>query len=188
MSCVIVLGCFRSGTSGVAGILHHLGVTMGKEFDEPNQNNPKGFWEDKAFKTIHTWCDEGREVDQLYENLVRDREEEFPLWGVKDPLLCLYIHKLTGFLKTDHKLIVCRRPIEEISKSMGRSIGFDDPEMFLNLAKYYVEEMEKSLNSYRGPVLEVRFKDLNKSVLGIANFVGLPVNEQALKFIDGNLS
>ena len=45
---VVVLGPPRSGTSTVAGLLHILGVDMGR-LRPPNPDNPKGFFEDKDF-------------------------------------------------------------------------------------------------------------------------------------------
>ena len=199
-SCIIVLGCFRSGTSAVAGTLHHLGVFMGDHFDPPNQNNPKGFFEDLEFQKIHNLIDDNRlvsevypskiadkNVDDLYEKLIVQREHDHPIWGIKDPLLCKYLGKLTTFLKADHKLIVCRRPVEEIAASMTKSIGLgmnSDPMMFKPLAQHYIDHMEKSLAGYGGPVLEIQKTDSMLQILEpISNFVGLPVTDAAREFL-----
>ena len=193
-SCVIVLGCFRSGTSAVAGTLRHLGVFMGDLFDPPNQNNPKGFFEDLEFKKIHNWMEDSSDIDHLYKNaddfyeeLIAQREHDHPIWGIKDPLLCKYLGKLTTFLKADHKLIVCRRPVEEIAASMTKSIGLgmnSDPMMFKPLAQHYIDHMEKSLAGYGGPVLEIQKTDSMLQILEpISNFVGLPVTDAAREFL-----
>lgn len=46
---IVVVGPGRCGTSAAAGLLHHLGVFMGKEFFPPQETNPYGHWEDLDF-------------------------------------------------------------------------------------------------------------------------------------------
>jgi len=188
MTCIIVMGCFRSGTSAVAGTLHHLGVFMGERFDPPNANNPKGFWEDLDIKSLHSEYESGElkvpDLDILYRCWVLERNAEHKLWGVKDPLLCKYLHKITSVIP-DHKLIVCRRSVEEIAVSMGKAIGFPD-DKFRPLAQSYVDELNKSLAAYTGPVLEVQKTDSMLQILEpICEFVGLPSNQAAVEFLGG---
>lgn len=190
MSCIIVMGCFRSGTSAVAGTLHHLGVFMGERFDKPNSNNPKGFWEDLDFKEIHSAYEENgqdlvlfhRGLDVNYRGLISKREADHQLWGVKDPLLCKHLKKLTSNI-SDYKLIVCRRSVEDIAASMGRAIGFPS-DTFLPLAKSYVDELDMSLAEYTGPRLEIQKTDSMLQILEpICEFVGLPSNQAAIDFL-----
>lgn len=187
MSCVIVLGCYRSGTSAVAGVLHYLGVPMGKDFDEPSPNNPKGYWEDKLFKEYHTQFDLGNEdrapqLNYWYKELIRSREDEYPLWGLKDPLLCTNLSRFVSNLSTDHRLIVCRRSIEDISKSMGRALN--NGRIYRPLAEFYVDSMEKQLATYTGPILELQHIETllhpEDAVNKIANFVSLPETPEAI--------
>lgn len=191
MTCIIVMGCFRSGTSAVAGALHHLGVFMGNQFDPPNNNNPKGFWEDLEFKALHAAYedyqsdsyDKGSDLDAIYKQLIFKREAEHALWGVKDPLICKHLNKLVPNL-VDHKLIVCRRPVEEIAASMSKAMGVSDHKWLLPLAQSYVDELNLSLSSYSGPVLEVQKTDNMLQVLEpICEFVGLPSNQAAVDFL-----
>ena len=51
-TCILVLGTPRSGTSCVAGILHHLGVVMGEQFLEADDWNPAGYFQDVEFETF----------------------------------------------------------------------------------------------------------------------------------------
>jgi hypothetical protein len=44
---ILVVGPHRSGSSLVAAALHSLGVNLGKQFIAPNEDNPKGFFEDE---------------------------------------------------------------------------------------------------------------------------------------------
>jgi hypothetical protein len=194
MTCIIVMGCFRSGTSAVAGALHHMGVFMGDQFDQPNNNNPKGFWEDLEFKRLHVEYDDETSdksrIDALYKELICKRNS-LKIWGVKDPLLCKFLDKLTVQLEdlgnltyVKNKLILCRRSVEEISISMAKSIGISDPTMFKSLAQHYVDSMEKSLLGYKGPVLEIQKTDSMSSCLEpIADFVNLQVTDAAREFL-----
>ncbi len=45
---ILVLGMHRSGTSALAGTLHHLGVEVGSGLVEPTKDNPRGYFEDLA--------------------------------------------------------------------------------------------------------------------------------------------
>ncbi len=45
--CVVVLGTGRSGPSAVAGILHTLGVSVGRNLLGSNRSNPRGYFEDR---------------------------------------------------------------------------------------------------------------------------------------------
>ena len=49
---VIVLGVYGSGSSAVAGILHHLGVMMGEKLIPATPANPKGHFEDAEFRRM----------------------------------------------------------------------------------------------------------------------------------------
>ena len=60
--------------------------------------------------------------------------------------------------------------------------------MYLPMAEHYVAKMEHSLSSYKGPIHEVQFEQLNNCVPGIAEFVGVPVTQTAVDFVNGNLS
>lgn len=189
MTCIAVLGCYRSGTSAIAGILHHLGVFMGDVFDPPSSNNSTGYFEDIEFKSFHTKFD-GGELDgnpslmNDYVDLIKKRESEKKLWGLKDPLLCTNLFRLISNLKTDHKLIVCHRKTEDIAKSMAKGLKEPNLQRFQPLAQFYVDKMLEQMLNYRGTILEMD----HDQTLGnpefhinrIASFVGLPVSQEAL--------
>ncbi len=190
MTCIIVLGCYRSGTSAVAGILHHLGVPMGKKFDPPTKNNMQGFWEDIEFKTLHTQFDLNREVRNpelttMYVDLIKQREAEYSLWGIKDPLLCNNLNRFISNLTSDYKLIVCRRDVNDIAHSMAKAV--ESQMCFLPAANFYVKSMNDQLEKYEGPILELTHNDNlsnpKSTVEKIASFVGLEPNWQAYNHI-----
>jgi len=190
MTCIIVLGCYRSGTSAIAGVLHHLGVPMGKQFDPPTRNNMLGYWEDIEFKNFHTQFDLGREsknpeLTSMYENLIKQREAEYSLWGIKDPLLCTNLTRFISGLSHDYKLIVCRRHVDDIAHSMAKSL--DSDMSFLQVANFYTNSMNNQLKNYDGPILELNHNETmfnpRTTVDKIASYVSLPVNEAAYNHI-----
>lgn len=194
MACIIVLGCYRTGTSAVAGVLHHLGVMMGKEFDKPAKSNPKGYYEDTEFKRLYSMLVEGREVEGNIDVLIRLREAEFPLWGVKDPQLCLLLPKFAKLLKAhkvDTKVITTLRPKEDICDSLSRAMNGlvdESPKNFEPLVDYYLARKDAALSVYDGPVLEVGFEEIGTDSAGmvarIAEFVGVPVTQEALNHVE----
>ena len=189
MSCIIVLGCYRSGTSAAAGILHHLGVFMGSEFDKPNKSNPSGYYEDLDFKRLFDKMSEGFDVDGQLDVLMRIREAEHTIWGFKDPQLCLLMHKVVPLVKTDLKIIVMMRPREEIADSLSRAMPnvTEIPTNWAPLVFQPVKKMGEFIHDYNGPVLHLEWADVktnpSREVERIANFVGLPVKQEAVDFV-----
>ena len=189
MTCIAVLGCYRSGTSAIAGVLHHLGVFMGDVFDPPSTNNMTGYFEDVEFKSFHTKFDAG-ELDENpsimndYVDLIKKREYEKELWGLKDPLLCTNLSRFVSNLKTDHKLIVCHRKTEDIAESMAKGLREPNSQRFQPLAQFYVDKMIEQMLNYRGPILEMEHDQTLANpefhINRIASFVGLSVTQEAL--------
>ena len=89
---IAVLGLYRSGSTVVAGVLHHLGVDMGAPFYG-------GYYEsDWLSKQLRLWWDEPRLQEKVAQaervrvlaQWMRQREEAGArLIGMKHPLLCL---------------------------------------------------------------------------------------------------
>jgi hypothetical protein len=187
MSCIIVLGCYRSGTSAVAGVLHHLGVKMGNDFDKPAPSNPKGYFEDLEFKRLYDMVTQGKDVWKLIETLIKIRELENPIWGVKDPQLCLFLNKFVPLIHTEHRIISTIRSKEQICQSLAKAIAGMQPQRFAPLVDKYLDTKAKELEHYTGKVLNVEFEVLkaNKEteIARIAEFVGLPVTQESLDFI-----
>lgn len=88
---IVVVGTGRSGTSMFAGVLHHLGVFMGKEFIPGDRNNPQGHYEDKAFADLNRDVVDGKidfpywakETEKLFKKRLEEQKTE--RWGWKIP-------------------------------------------------------------------------------------------------------
>src|SRR5580658_3168224 len=50
---LVVLGMHRSGTSALAGMLHHLGVALGERLMPASPDNPRGYWEHSEIVAIN---------------------------------------------------------------------------------------------------------------------------------------
>lgn len=195
MNSIFVIGVYRSGTSAIAGVLHHLDVFMGEKFDPPNENNPKGYWEDLEFKEIHKEFDDKKnnyELVKKYKNLINYREDSNKIWGLKDPLLCNYLDYLTLYLKNQPKLIVCRRDRSHIAKSMAKSIfsrrNIESKYLdLMPLVDSKIELMNEQIYKFKGPILELDHESTLKNpdfhINRISSFINKPVTKKSLKFL-----
>jgi len=159
---------------------------MGKRFDQPSRANPKGYFEDLDFKELHKNIEEHLCVTEAYSDLVGRREQDFGLWGVKDPRLCLLLPELTSRLTTDHKLINVIRPLSEVAKSLEKQMG-QDPVAWEQLMSHYYNAKQKNLEEYEGPILNVQFNTLLSNTIPtvrrIAKFVDRPSTLLAETFV-----
>jgi GT2 family glycosyltransferase len=106
---IIVLGMHRSGTSALAGTLHHLGVALGHRLMKATPDNPRGYWEHLDLVDAHhqlmagfglAWDDvwamphgyaESDAAIQARRKLATVVARDFagtPLWALKDPRMC----------------------------------------------------------------------------------------------------
>lgn len=135
MTCVIVLGVPRSGTSALAGFLHtQLRVQMGDDLMPAMAGiNDRGFFEDMEFVQAHIELLGSHEDPRTpehgvltcpqnvldgYTELIHQRERAHPLWGVKDPKLCFLLPYFLRRLTTPYKILVCRRSFVSSVESM----------------------------------------------------------------------
>lgn len=190
MSCVVVVGCFRSGTSAIAGVLHNLGVFMGNKFDESTSHNKSGYWEDLEFKNFHKKMESSSfaESDRNdYKKLIQSRQDNFELWGLKDPLLCLFIDEFLNNLH-DVKIIVCDREQEKIAQSMCNVLGYQDNyENFLKLVNFYVDSMNNKISKCKIPFLRVDHETLiqktSETIHLICDFLNLEYKQSAFDYV-----
>lgn len=184
MSCIIVMGFYRTASSAVAGVLHQLGVFMGSKFDPPNENNTQGYWEDLEFKNLHKSMMVSHDVSEQYEDLIRFREKN-PIWGVKDPLLCLLLPNLVNHLQS-FKIIHTTRNVQQIKNSMLKGSPDLTENQFLSIYQIYDRYIQRWLTDYHEHVMSIDYSEMADPVAfikKIAEFVELPINDRALQFI-----
>ena len=136
MLCVLVLPLPRSGSSMVAGILHHLGIDTGPS-RPPDAANPAGYFEDERFRAIHQSWSRHHETDPArvrlrlppwdprpdstdlarYDRLIRTCDDK-PCWGVKDPELCYYARHFVAALRRPVRVIATSRDVGDVAASL----------------------------------------------------------------------
>ena len=143
---LLVLGMHRSGTSAATRVLNLLGVELGSRLMPPAPDNPSGFWEHLGVVEIHdrllsdlgrSWDDyrplpenwlDGTAAQRAYQQIKQLIESEFsdaPLWGVKDPRLCLFVPLWERALRNlgieASALIVLREPAQVVRSLRDRN-------------------------------------------------------------------
>ena len=120
---IAVLGVYRSGSTAVAGALHHLGVDMGPPFFE-------GFYESAWLsEQLRRWWDEPRLREKVspakrirvLAQWIQEREQGGARWvGMKHPLLSLCGEDLVRAWGLETRFIRCCRPLEDSIDSLKR--------------------------------------------------------------------
>jgi len=199
----MVIGCHRSGTSLVAGILHKLGVHMGDNLLGAFKSNPRGHFEDipiihinddilaanetKWHKTLPvTQCPE-KIYSRLMAYIEKRKGRGYP-WGIKDPRLVITHDIWTKALKESgceiKRILVWRNPLY-IAKSFKMRDGMSR-DMAINIATWNQNLMRKMKG------LDLAYEDIIKNpVAGIEKIVQYanlkPSQEslqKALDFVD----
>lgn len=185
---ILVTGVPRSGTSAVSGVLHHLGIPMGRS-TPGDEWNAKGYYHDLDFEGAiqeilrYPFPKFGAFVEcPAISNIAKKRSG---LWGFKSNRICYCLPSLLDAVD-EVKIITTYRPLDEsIQSYSARSrIPLDAADKQI---KNVAEAIEKTIN----PGLIVPYHNLLDSpvewVGKIADFVSLPVRQEAIKWIDKDL-
>ncbi len=198
MTCIVVIGPPRSGTSAVAGVLHNLGVPMYQGELGISGKNSKGYFEDSAFNRFHHYVIDKKLKEPVvvplsqqyrneYERLVASRVGQ-PLWGVKDPRLCFAFPLLHQYVGDDMKMILTHRERDSVVRSMADfwTLGYEQAG---EIADKYLKA--RSALYFDAPFLWVNYDALlnntEAQVKRLAEFAGARENVNAIRFIDGSL-
>lgn len=189
---ILVMGVPRSGTSAVAGVLHHLGVNMGRSL-EANAWNERGFFQDADFeaaitRALPSWFPEwqlfpGQEI----ESLARSRSG---LWGVKSNRMA---YVLDSFMRGagEVKIITTSRPRSESIASFAARSGKGKEHSSQEISRCESAIVAGMKACGVSPVLTVDYDSLLKSpadsVAEIASVVGVEATAEAVTWIDETL-
>ena len=202
--CIAVLSGHRCGSSAVAGVLHKLGVPMGKHLVGKSAANPGGHFEDQEFVGLHKrmvrdWRKPLADLDccrDEYLALVR-RRERLPLWGLKDPRLAFCLPLLQAFYRGELRIVrMCRSTTAAAYSLEARSRESGNSELNvyrrgLEIAMHYELAIVGLMADWHGPALFVQYNRLvnypRQTVEMIAEFAGVEPNEEAVNFINPKL-
>lgn len=164
VSPIIVIGTGRSGTSAVAGMLHYMGVYMGKDFIPADNNNPNGHWEDREFTELNRLVLGEKISKEKWKEktleLVDARSEEAgeKPWGWKIPASTNLLPEYKELLPYA-RYILCERDPEESIESCKKAYGFND-ETARNLIEKRVEAIKEHAPEEGSDLFKVNFKEL----------------------------
>lgn len=191
-----ILGMHRSGTSALASTLNSLGIPLGESLLDASEDNPKGYFENKAVQEFnetllvsrgHGWDDvffdvaDINELDyqRLVNSAVRILEKEFSCFeafAVKDPRVCLLLPIwLDACRKLDiqPKAVLAHRHPLEIAQSLKKRNGMDTNNAIslwadhMFKAEFYSRGIERILVSY-----DDLLNDFDKVATDFSEFTG----------------
>ncbi len=193
---VCVIGMHRSGTSLTMGILHRLGVYLGRpeSLMKPSEHNPEGYWENEGFVQLNDellarlggswdappdpqpgWASSPLAADLLARarGLVRREFAGQPLWGWKDPRTSLLLPFWQAVVPSPRYVLCVRNPLD-VAASLGARDGFPLPRS----AELWLRYTARCLQDTAGqPCLVVHyedyFDDLEAQVRRLALFAGV---------------
>jgi len=149
----------RSGTSVTTGLLSHFDISLGTALINPNDENPKGFFENTAILNLNkkilsaassNWDDyhfnlndiESDQVDAWVIEAHKVLKQEFTdidNFAIKDPRLCLLFpiwEKALIRFDAEVKVIIVNRNPNEVAASLKIRNGFRNQKSLLLWAKY----------------------------------------------------
>jgi hypothetical protein len=128
---IAVLGLYRSGSSAVAGILHHLGVNMGPPFYQNVAESTFHEFYESAWlsQQLRTWWSEPEITEKIraakrvrvFKRWIQNQERNGSKWiGMKHPLLCLCGPDLLQAWGQSMRFIWAWRPLDNSINSLVR--------------------------------------------------------------------
>lgn len=204
---VAVVGVFRSGTSCIAGLLHTLGVSMGRKFYEGRKHmNPKGFFESVELqRACNKMISEprmsravpSRECSVTLRGLIEDRIGDSDPLGLKHPSLCMLVPEMVkAFPKL--KIVAVSRDLNDAVKSQNMDGWWPQASDTEKLAIFegMLHTRDRDISMFQPETLWLDYEDVLSdsaaTVKKLVEFVGLTPSasqlEEALKFVDPGCS
>lgn len=158
---VAVLGAGRSGTSCVAGILHHLGVSMGENLRQATPDNPRGFYEDLPLRDISRGkMPPATRVARL-RAWASSRAIAGPIVGGKYGVLCNQVEEMAEAWP-NMRAICVNRPMVEIVASMEKAAFYKrfTLQRLQEIATGHITRRDRDLARLAVPQLSVNYHDV----------------------------
>ena len=208
--CILVLGMHRSGTSLLTGLLHFSGIRAGKDFLNPLEENPRGFFEirsiyelnEEILKAGGTKWDMIKKVNlnsienykEKIKNVILTEFEGEEIFVLKDPRICVLFNIYLEVMKELNIAlypVIVHRNYAEIAISLKKRNSYNVINGYC-LSKYYYRTIKRNLVDFH--VLETSYDQLHKhpqrAISNIYDFVRIEprvFNKEMKSFIDKNL-
>ncbi len=201
-TCYLVMGTPRSGTSAVAGILHHLGIPMGERIEDPlvpnrwdfpeaDEWNPKGYFQDAGFMNLEDA--EFGNGEPLRNNLSAAFLERLEVlvtsrsrlgdWGLKSNRVPFYLPAFRKACGSAVKIITTRRAVERSIASWSARQGGEYGEALIRAAAVKLKSIEADLTLEYDELIDTT----TETVRRLAEFVGRTVTPEALAHVTPEL-
>jgi hypothetical protein len=193
-TCILVMGLHRGGTSCVAGVLWRLGIDM----NPTSGTLPGNTHEDVELQLLHEeaiyhWTDPMADFDRVrdrYIKAIREREQK-ELWGYKDPRLDFLLPDVLEILASPPKLIYVHRPNHLAAKGIVKANPGMSMEQAKEITKRYGRAGTRLFGLFKGEKIPISYDILVEHpkaiVEEIAGFVGVPIKQEAIDFVDPTL-
>ncbi len=172
MKCIVIVGMHRSGTSCMAGILHHSGLYFGNKLLPASAKNPKGYFENEDLWRLHhsilravghPWDDirpmpagwEKRFIVKykkfILKALIKRYFSKYKIFGIKDPTINLLVPIYLDVFRTmsiEPCFIIMKRSETAVVKSLSKTEGLEERKI-PSLRKIYYDTLDNSINGYK---------------------------------------
>lgn len=209
-TCFLVLGTPRSGTSCVAGVLHHLGIVMGRELESEDGNprfdwpdisdwNPVGFFQDAELENLQDAVFGGEfpkyavgltpENEQRLCEIVANRESLGCDWGAKTSRMPYLLPNFVRMCSSEVRLIIMSRAQSESIESWATraECGADEAAKIITRSAAALTFARR----LRLPIHDITFDDLlanpAQQIEQLAAFCRRPVTQAAIDHVRPNL-
>lgn len=207
---IIVIGSARSGTSVLAGILHHIGVNMNPKYN-PHPDYPFGSFEDESIQNFtRLLYNSNKDPDYRYiqddiatARLLIDERDEADMWGFKSTLTHYCLDAFMPYLRGPHIISISRNILDHASSIMkhfrenyGRGLTMleameevkSDQEAvytalnrFSDVPQFHIEYERIQSNIIQSAVSISRFLDITVTDEMNQKIIGLYVSRENMK-------
>jgi len=211
---VIVVGMHRSGTSALAGLLHHNGIVMGESKNfrprPKNNQNAKGFYENFHFRQINDNIlqqngyivksynihipiikENEQEIwNQEAYNLIKEYLGKYDLWGWKDPRNCLTLNFWLNIIEEigePYHVLISHRNLNSIAKSMKARGNGGSLENLETLSEIYYDRVNSIVGDKCSTIInfDQLYKNPKNALSKCPDFIKNKINDYS--FLDEDL-
>jgi hypothetical protein len=180
---ILVLGMPSGGTSMVAGSLRLLGVPMGEEYDDANQEDLEFLKLVQSLQPLrNAFGKVPGEKAGLIQELIEKRNARHAVWGWKDPHSRQYIKDILPGLRNPHAVMIFRD-----NHAAAQRINYRSKIDHLDTISEYLIHMKELVDFVRGgsfPLLLVSYEravrmgeDFTRQ---LADFIGAEADEEQI--------